>query len=143
MAHVPGATYTDMGWEVYPDGFHACLARVARDYAPPAIYVTENGAAFGDVRLPRRLGAAIPSATTTSPGTSTRSRARSPTARRSAATTSGRCSTTSSGPHGYAKRFGIVYVDYATLERVPKASFYWYRDFAAARREEHAWPASA
>ena len=28
-----------------------CLARVARDYAPPAIYVTENGAAFGDVRL--------------------------------------------------------------------------------------------
>ena len=22
MAHVPGATYTDMGWEVYPDGFH-------------------------------------------------------------------------------------------------------------------------
>ena len=25
--------------------------RVARDYAPPAIYVTENGAAFGDVRL--------------------------------------------------------------------------------------------
>ena len=51
MAHIPGATYTDMGWEVNPDGFHACLARVARDYAPKAIYVTENGAAFGDVRL--------------------------------------------------------------------------------------------
>ena len=51
MAYVPGATYTDMGWEVNPDGFHSCLARVARDYAPPAIYVTENGAAFGDVRL--------------------------------------------------------------------------------------------
>jgi beta-glucosidase len=28
----------------------------------------------------------------------------------------------------YAKRFGIVYVDYATQRRIPKASFYWYRD---------------
>ena len=45
--------------------------------------------------------------------------------------------------HGYGKRFGIVYVDYATLERVPKSSYYWYRDFAAARREGQAWPVSA
>jgi len=36
--------------------------------------------------------------------------------------------------HGYSKRFGIVYVDYPTLERIPKASFYWYRDFIAAAR---------
>ncbi|HET7388682.1 MAG TPA: GH1 family beta-glucosidase [Nocardioidaceae bacterium] len=34
---------------------------------------------------------------------------------------------------GYAKRFGFVYVDYETLERVPKASFEWYRDVIAAR----------
>ena len=27
---------------------------------------------------------------------------------------------------GYAKRFGLVYVDYATLRRVPKASAHWY-----------------
>jgi beta-glucosidase len=33
---------------------------------------------------------------------------------------------------GYSKRFGIVYVDYPTLVRVPKDSFYWYRDFIAA-----------
>ena len=46
----PDAPYTDMGWEVYPDGLHELLVRVARDYAPRAIYVTENGAAFGDVR---------------------------------------------------------------------------------------------
>ena len=36
--------------------------------------------------------------------------------------------------HGYSKRFGIVYVDYPTLARVPKDSFYWYRDFIASRR---------
>ena len=35
---------------------------------------------------------------------------------------------------GYWKRFGLVYIDYATLERVPKGSFYWYRDFIAAQR---------
>jgi beta-glucosidase len=34
--------------------------------------------------------------------------------------------------HGYGKRFGIVYVDYPTLARIPKSSFYWYRDFIAA-----------
>jgi beta-glucosidase len=28
----------------------------------------------------------------------------------------------------YAKRFGIVYVDYATQQRIPKASYTWYRD---------------
>ena len=30
--------------------------------------------------------------------------------------------------HGFSKRFGLVYVDYPTLERVPKSSFSWYRD---------------
>ena len=30
--------------------------------------------------------------------------------------------------HGYDKRFGIVYVDYATQRRIPKQSALWYRD---------------
>jgi beta-glucosidase len=29
---------------------------------------------------------------------------------------------------GYAKRFGIVHVDYETQERTPKQSALWYRD---------------
>lgn len=29
---------------------------------------------------------------------------------------------------GYSKRFGIVHVDYDTLVRTPKDSYYWYRD---------------
>jgi beta-glucosidase len=32
---------------------------------------------------------------------------------------------------GYSKRFGIVYCDYQTLERVPKDSYYFYRDVIA------------
>ena len=35
---------------------------------------------------------------------------------------------------GFSRRFGIVYVDFETLERVPKDSFKWYRDFIAAHR---------
>ncbi|MEM9108405.1 MAG: GH1 family beta-glucosidase [Planctomycetota bacterium] len=29
---------------------------------------------------------------------------------------------------GYKNRFGLIYVDYATGTRIPKDSFYWYRD---------------
>ena len=34
---------------------------------------------------------------------------------------------------GFAKRFGLVHVDYETQTRVPKASFDWYRDLLASR----------
>ena len=42
---------TDMGWEIQPDGLREVLARVHTDYTGPAgvdLYVTENGAAFAD-----------------------------------------------------------------------------------------------
>ena len=29
---------------------------------------------------------------------------------------------------GYTQRFGMVRVDYATQQRIPKASAHWYRD---------------
>lgn len=32
--------------------------------------------------------------------------------------------------YGYSKRFGAVYVDYATGKRIPKASARWYADVA-------------
>jgi beta-glucosidase len=37
---------TDMGWEVAPSGLLALLRRVHADYAPPRIYIAENGAAY-------------------------------------------------------------------------------------------------
>ncbi len=36
--------------------------------------------------------------------------------------------------HGYAKRFGLVYVDFETQRRFPKRSGLWYRDHIAAAR---------
>ena len=33
---------------------------------------------------------------------------------------------------GYSVRFGLVYIDYRTLARIPKLSAYWYRDVVRA-----------
>ena len=35
---------------------------------------------------------------------------------------------------GYAKRFGIVYVDYKTLRRIPKLSAHWYSKVIQSNR---------
>jgi len=60
MAHVPGkpdesvpafpegTEFTGMGWEVYPQGMADMLLYVQEHYNPPAIYITENGAAYVD-----------------------------------------------------------------------------------------------
>jgi beta-glucosidase len=129
----PDVDRTDMGWEVVPEGLHDLLVRLNRDYAPPAIYVTENGAAFPDVRghdgqigdLERRayLEAYI--------GAAERALADGVPLRGYFAWS---LLDNFEWAWGYWKRFGLIFVDYATLERVPKGSFYWYRDYIAARR---------
>jgi beta-glucosidase len=126
------AQHTDMDWEVYPDGLHQLLVRVNRDYAPRAIYITENGAAFGDVlghdgrvHDPERTAYLQSYIAAVS------------RAMRDGAPVKGyfvwSLLDNFEWAHGFSKRFGIVYVDYPTLERVPKDSFYWYRDFIASR----------
>jgi beta-glucosidase len=124
---------TDMGWEVVPDGLRDLLVRLHDDYTPPAIYVTENGAAFpdvrghdGSVRDPERqsylegyLGAA---AGALAEGVPLRGYF------------AWSLLDNFEWAWGYWKRFGLIYVDYATLNRVPKGSFYWYRDFIAGQR---------
>ncbi|MGN6798190.1 MAG: GH1 family beta-glucosidase [Gaiellaceae bacterium] len=126
---------TDMGWEVVPDGLRDLLLRLARDYSPKGIYVTENGAAYpdvrghdGSVRDPERqayfesyIGAAAEAAASGVPlkGYFAWS-----------------LLDNFEWAWGYWKRFGLVYVDFATLERVPKGSFYWYRDLIAAQRAQ-------
>lgn len=49
-AYVPqaGATYTDVGWEVYPQGLTDTLLWLKQRYGDHPIYITENGAAFYD-----------------------------------------------------------------------------------------------
>jgi beta-glucosidase len=121
----PNDEHTEMGWEVYPEGLYTCLGRLHFDYAFPAIYITENGAAYkdqvnteGQVDDPQRLYyikrhlqqvvRAID------------------------------CGMPVKGyfawslmdnfewAHGNSKRFGLIYVDYETQQRIPKSSAKWY-----------------
>jgi beta-glucosidase len=109
------------------------LVRLDHDYSPKAIYVTENGAAYPDVRghdggvsdperqsyLDRYLAGA---ASAVAQGVPLRGYF------------AWSLLDNFEWAWGYWKRFGLVYIDYPTLERVPKGSFYWYRDFIAAQR---------
>lgn len=47
----PGAKYTEMSWEVYPRGLTDTLRWVKDRYGDLPLYVTENGAAFDDPPL--------------------------------------------------------------------------------------------
>jgi beta-glucosidase len=124
---------TDMGWEVVPEGLHDLLVRLKRDYDPPAIYVTENGAAFADVRgHDGHIG--DPERTAYLEGyveAAGRAIADGVPLRGYFAWS---LLDNFEWAWGYWKRFGLIYIDYATLERIPKGSFYWYRDFIAAHR---------
>ena len=48
MVPVPDAVRTDMDWEVHPDGLEQLLVRLAGDYRSPRVFVTENGSAWPD-----------------------------------------------------------------------------------------------
>jgi beta-glucosidase len=131
QVRVRDASYTTMDWEVYPRGLTEILQRVVRDYRPRAIYVTENGASFDD--QPQNGGVSDPA----------RIRylaehfAEAAKAIESGVPLQGyfvwSLMDNFEWSHGYTKRFGIVYVDYATQRRIDKDSAGWYRRFLAAR----------
>ena len=123
----PESERTDIGWEVYPDGLCHLLEQVHRRYQPPAIYVTENGAAYG-----------------TQPGLDHRvrdvSRGQFLRDHIQATWRAVDAGVPVAGyfvwslldnfewAAGYSQRFGIVWVDYKTQQRIPKDSAWWYRD---------------
>lgn len=36
---------------------------------------------------------------------------------------------------GYSKRFGLIYVDYQTLKRIPKDSYFWFKDYLSKKKD--------
>ena len=127
-----GLPLTDMGWEVYPRGLTELLRTLHREYRLPPVYITENGAAFvdtveaGHVHDPQRVDylqshiAAVADAID----------AGAPVAGYMVWSLMDNFEWAS----GYAKRFGIVHVDYATQRRTMKDSGLWYRDFVGRCR---------
>ena len=128
--------HTDMGWNIDPDGLHDLLMRVHDNYPEVPLMVTENGMACKDQLVVNDDGSK-----------SVHDADRIDYLQRHLA--AARRAMSEGVPltgyfvwslldnfewyFGYAKRFGITYVDYATQERIPKDSFLWYRDFIASR----------
>jgi beta-glucosidase len=121
---------TDFGWEVWPRALHDMVLRITRDYDRPPIEITENGCSYADgpgsdgrIRDERRI--------------EFHRRYLEELARAIAAGADVR------GYHawslldnfewaeGFAQRFGLAWVDFATGERRLKESGRWYARVAA------------
>ena len=132
-----GLPQTAMGWDIRPDGLRMLLERLHRDYPGTPLVITENGAAFDDVAdetgfvddgnrvdyLNTHLGAVAD-------------------AQAAGANVRGYFAWSLMDNfewgEGYAKRFGIVRVDYDTQTRTPKRSALWWRDAIARWRAGNA-----
>jgi len=119
--------HTDMGWPITPDGFTNLLLRLHADYPDlPRLFITENGCAYDDPVVdghcadPRRVGyldlylRAVKEAIDR--GVDVRGYFQ------------WSLMDNFEWARGYDKRFGLVHVDFDTLERTPRDSAFWYRE---------------
>jgi beta-glucosidase len=127
----PAEGLTEMGWEVFPDGLEALLVRVQQDYEPAKLYVAENGCAWPDA--PDADGAIRDRRRVTYLDGHLRAAHRA-IARGVPLAGYFHWSLLDNfeWSHGYTKRFGLCFVDYATQRRTPKESARFYRDVARA-----------
>ena len=114
---------TQMGWEIFPDGLHHFLTRMARDYVGDLpIFVTENGMAWDDHV---ENGAVYDPERTAFVSDHMKATLR---AIEDGANVQGFFYWSLMDNYewalGYEKRFGIVHVDFETLKRTPKASYH-------------------
>ncbi len=124
----PESEHTDMGWEVYPNGMYKLLNRLHFEYQVPKLYITENGCSYSD-----------------GPGPDGRvhdeRRVHFLQEHFDAVQRSLACGVPVAGffvwslmdnfewAKGYTQRFGLVWIDYETQERIPKDSAYWYKQW--------------
>lgn len=129
----PGAMgFTDMDWEIYPQGLTELLVGLKRNYDLPPIYITENGMANTDTLQNGKV-----------PDMKRIAYVRSHLEALAQAMEQGvdvrayflwSLLDNFEWNSGYAKRFGIVHVDYSTQRRTLKDSALWYRNFIQEQR---------
>lgn len=128
LTQVPGVARTAFGWPVSPQGMVTLLERVQREYAPAAIYITENGASYEDTVLPDGRIEDSDRLTFLREHISAAHRAiESGVPLRGYFAWS--LLDNFEWAEGYLRRFGIVHVDFASQRRTPKASALWFRQF--------------
>jgi beta-glucosidase len=123
-----GTRFTAMGWPIDADGLTEELIGLRDRYGDPVLYVTENGACYDDAR--------VAAGTVRDNDRIAFLRDHLAAARRALA-----AGVKLRGyfvwslldnfewTEGFARRFGIIHVDFATLTRTPKASYDWLADF--------------
>ena len=132
----PGVRRSPIGWQEDPDAFRDTLVDVHRRYRLP-IYVTENGA--GAIEKPNEAGEVIDRervAFLRSYGAALREAVAAGADVRGYFVWS--LLDNFEWGAGYDNRFGLVYVDFATQRRVPKASAHWYARMIRAEAMEAA-----
>ncbi|MGO1003388.1 GH1 family beta-glucosidase [Lysobacter sp. CA196] len=133
----PLGTYTETGWEVFPQGLTDTLTWVKQRYGDIPMYITENGAAFFDPPVAE-------------PDASGERRVRDPLRMDYLQKHIGAIHDAIQAgcdirgymvwslldnlewSLGYSKRFGVVHVNYGTQERTPKDSARWYSKVIAS-----------
>jgi beta-glucosidase len=130
----PSSAFTGMYWsEIAPPSLGDFLERLHREYAVPAIYVTENG-----LPLPAELEPTLPDGTIDDQPRIDYLAAHIASAGRAlrqGAPLRGYFAwcllDTFEWNYGFGPRFGLVRVERPSLRRVPKASARWYREWIA------------
>ena len=126
----PREEWTEMDWEIFPQGFYDLLCRLHFEYQVPRLYVTENGASYSDG----------PNAEGQVPDERRVAYLRDHLAAAQRAIQVGAplagyfvwsLMDNFEWARGYQQRFGIVWTDYATQQRIPKHSALWYRGVIA------------
>ena len=132
----PHHVHTELDWEVWPDALRDILLWVTKRYGRIPLYVTENGAAFFD---PPTIDSAVEGAALDDPlrVDYLRKHLRAVhEAIRQGADIRGYFAWSLldnfEWAHGFSKRFGLVHVDYETLQRTPKASAHFYSQVVAS-----------
>ena len=131
-ANPAGVPLTPIGWPIDPDLFRETLRIVHLRYGLP-VYVLENG--YGNFDKPDETGAVV------DPGRVEYLRLYIGAMNSAAADGVDvrgyfiwSLLDNFEWDSGYSHRFGLTYVDYASLRRIPKSSFSWYADLIKTAR---------
>jgi beta-glucosidase len=125
-----------MGWEIYPEAFTDLLLSLNRKYELPPVYITENGAAMAD-RIEDGVVDDINRSQFFQDHLAAVNRAME-----QGVDVRGYFAWSLMDnfewAEGYEKRFGIVYVDYETQNRMMKGSGHAFGDMLKRRRQRAA-----
>ena len=126
---------SNWGWPNTPDALYEILKRVSAEYSSLPIYITENGITLddyvdpnGEVSDPDRIddlnGYINAIGRAAGEGVDVRGYF------------AWSFMDNFEWAEGYSKRFGLVYIDFATQKRIPKRSAGWYRDLIQEHKKK-------